>query len=265
MKKNILAALTVVFSISALFAQKNKMNDYKKTASGLEYMITYSPKQKGTQAQAGDIVSVHYTGKFLNDSVFDSSVARNEPIKFTLGKGQVIKGWDEGIALLHVGEKAKFVIPAELAYGDRQVGPIPANSKLIFDVELISITEKPKAYDVKGKDTVTTPSGLKYIKVQENAAGTLATNGKTVVVHYTGFLLDGSIFDSSVQNGNKFEFPLGAGRVIKGWDEGLALMKTGEKCRFIIPFNLAYGERGYPPIIPAKSDLIFDVELFELK
>lgn len=265
MKKNILTALTVVFSISALFAQKNKMSDYKKTASGLEYIITHSPKQKGAQAQAGDIVSVHYTGKFLNDSVFDSSVARNEPIKFTLGKGQVIKGWDEGIALLHVGEKAKFVIPAELAYGDKQVGPIPANSKLIFDVELISITEKPKAYDVKGKDTITTPSGLKYIKVQENMAGTLATNGKTVVVHYTGFLLDGSIFDSSVQRGDKFEFPLGAGRVIKGWDEGLALMKTGDKYRFIVPFNLAYGERGYPPIIPAKSDLIFDVELFELK
>ncbi|MAC86178.1 MAG: hypothetical protein CMC94_04450 [Flavobacteriales bacterium] len=89
--------------------------------------------------------------------------------------------------------------------------------------------------------------------------------GKTVSVHYTGRLMDGTVFDSSVERGEPIDFKLGAGMVIKGWDEGIALLKVGGKATFIIPFHLAYGERGHPPVIPAKATLEFDVELVDVK
>src|SRR5690606_28228054 len=115
-------------------------------------------------------------------------------------------------------------------------------------------------YDVTGKDTIITASGLKYIKLN-TINGVQAQAGKTVKVHYSGYLDSGKMFDSSVERGQPLEFPLGQGRVIKGWDDGIALLKVGEKARLIIPQELGYGERGYPPIIPAKATLIFDVEL----
>ena len=142
---------------------------------------------------------------------------------------------------------------------------IPANSTLIFEVELISVKPKISAqpYDVAGKDTLKLESGLEYIMVKQGA-GKAASPGAKVSVHYTGYLKDGSIFDSSVERGEPIEFRLGEGRVIKGWEQGIALLNVGSKCRLIIPYTLAYGEQGYPPIIPAKATLVFDVELVDV-
>ena len=110
----------------------------KVTASGLAYKIT--KKGTGAKAEAGKTVSVHYTGKLSNGTKFDSSYDRNQPIEFELGRGRVIKGWDEGISLLNVGSKATFIIPPDLAYGARGAGGvIPPNATLIFDVELVEI------------------------------------------------------------------------------------------------------------------------------
>lgn len=108
------------------------------TATGLHYVILEDSVSRGPLSS--DVVSVHYTGSFLDGRVFDSSDGR-APIKFTLGAGQVISGWDEGIALLSVGEKAYFLIPSRLGYGTRSVGSIPANTPLVFEVELVSIEE----------------------------------------------------------------------------------------------------------------------------
>ena len=109
-----------------------------KTASGLEYVEVEAGT--GAQAVAGKIVSVHYTGKLTNGKVFDSSYSRGEPIEFPLGAGRVIKGWDEGIALMKVGGKATLTIPPALAYGERGAGGvIPPNATLVFDVELVGV------------------------------------------------------------------------------------------------------------------------------
>lgn len=109
------------------------------TASGLVYDETKAGT--GTQAGSGKTMKVHYTGTFLDGTVFDSSVSRGEPIEFELGRGRVIKGWDEGISLMKVGGKARLTIPPHLAYGERGAGGgvIPPNATLVFDVELLEM------------------------------------------------------------------------------------------------------------------------------
>jgi len=111
---------------------------FDKTDSGLRYQIIQ--KGQGKAAEKGKTVSVHYKGQLSDGTVFDSSYKRNEPIDFTLGVGQVIKGWDEGIQLLKVGDKARLVIPSNLGYGPQGAGGvIPPNATLIFDVELMDV------------------------------------------------------------------------------------------------------------------------------
>ena len=116
----------------------------------------------------------------------------------------------------------------------------------------------------ENKQEVITPSGLKYID-QEVGTGDVAVTGKTASVHYTGWLENGKKFDSSVDRGQPFSFPLGAGRVIKGWDEGVQGMKVGGKRKLTIPSDLGYGSRGAGGVIPANATLIFDVELLGVR
>lgn len=128
-----------------------------------------------------------------------------------------------------------------------------------FNLTLNSCSKEEKM----SGDTQTTSSGLQYIVIEEGT-GDKPEKGDTVKVHYTGKLEDGTVFDSSVKRGVPIEFQLGVGRVIKGWDEGIADMKEGGKRQLIIPPDLGYGVNGYPPVIPPNSTLIFDVELVEV-
>lgn len=109
-----------------------------------------------------------------------------------------------------------------------------------------------------------TASGLEYWDIKVGT-GAVAASGQHVKVDYTGWLTNGKKFDSSVGTGKPFDFVLGAGQVIKGWDEGVAGMKVGGKRQLRIPPDLAYGEKGYPGVIPASSTLIFDVRLVDVK
>ncbi len=117
---------------------------------------------------------------------------------------------------------------------------------------------------VAADKVTTTSSGLSYA-VLTPGKGAVATPGKMVFMHYTGWLLDGKKFDSSLDRGKPFSFPLGAGRVIPGWDEGVAGMKIGEKRQLRIPPKLGYGARGAGGVIPPGATLVFDVELLEVK
>ena len=115
----------------------------KTLPSGLSYIVTR--RGEGRQPMPGEKVIVHYTGVMTNGVKFDSSLDRGRPFAFELGKGQVIKGWDEGIGKLRVGDQATFIIPPQIAYGEKGRGPIPPNATLIFVIELVGIEETPAA------------------------------------------------------------------------------------------------------------------------
>lgn len=115
-----------------------------------------------------------------------------------------------------------------------------------------------------GGKTVTLPSGLRYDDLRVGD-GAIAESGKMVFMHYTGWLTDGTSFDTSRDDNVTYDFRLGTGRVIRGWDEGIVGMRVGGKRKLVVPPNLAYGERGYPPVIPANATLVFDVELMNVR
>lgn len=240
--------------------------DSMTTASGLQY--TEVRAGDGPMPNAGDIVAVHYTGTLTDGTVFDSSYQRNEPIQFPLGVGRVIAGWDEGIALMKQGGKATLMIPPELGYGAQGAGDvIPPNATLIFEVELVDILPGAPAAPtaVDEADYTTTASGLKYYDfvVGEGAS---PEPGQQVIVHYTGWLLDGAKFDSSLDRGQPFPFIIGAQRVIAGWDEGVMDMRVGGKRQLVIPPDLGYGERGAGGgVIPPNAALVFEVELLGIQ
>ena len=134
---------------------------------------------------------------------------------------------------------------------------------ILFLFGLMMFAESGGPPPVTGKPT-TTADGLKYWDVKVGT-GAAATSGRNVKVHYTGWLTNGKKFDSSVDRKEPFEFKLGAGNVIKGWDEGVAGMKVGGKRRLEIPPDLGYGSRGAGGVIPPNATLIFDVELLDVK
>lgn len=119
-------------------AEAPKIDDVTTSSTGLG--IRDDVVGDGTEAKAGDTVSVHYTGTFTDGEKFDSSLDRGTPFQFSLGAGMVIQGWDEGVAGMKIGGKRLLVVPPELGYGNNPVGPIPAGSTLVFEVELLDIT-----------------------------------------------------------------------------------------------------------------------------
>ncbi|TKB45486.1 FKBP-type peptidyl-prolyl cis-trans isomerase [Thalassotalea mangrovi] len=130
----------------AFMAENAKVEGVKVTESGLQYQVLTAGE--GEKPEATDTVKVHYKGTLIDGEEFDSSYSRGEPIEFALNR--VIKGWTEGVQLMNVGSKYKFVIPADLAYGANGTGPIPANSTLVFEVELLDII-KPEAAEESDK------------------------------------------------------------------------------------------------------------------
>jgi peptidylprolyl isomerase len=162
------------------------------------------------------------------------------------------------LIVAQIGSQYPSAIAAEKNQSPAVEAPQQAAQTAILTVAQVP-TEGEAAMS-ETPETMTTASGLKYIKLVEGT-GEQPQRGQTVEVHYTGTLEDGSKFDSSRDRGRPFSFKVGVGQVIKGWDEGLSMMHVGDRWQLIIPPELGYGSRGAGGVIPPNSTLIFDVEL----
>ena len=280
LRPHITACLTLILSISgfqltSIGSEKDTYSmletpkdvnsvpsDAEATASGLASRVLTAGTGPESPA-AADTVTVHYSGWTTDGNLFDSSVERGEPTSFPLNR--VIKGWTEGLQLMVLGEKRRFWIPADLAYGENPGGGRPGGL-LVFDVELLGIEKAPEPPMVP-EDVAAIPvsaevreSGLASRKLSNGTGSTHPTKADMVTVHYSGWTTDGEMFDSSVMRGAPATF--GLGQVIPGWTEGVQLMVEGEKRRFWIPAKLAYGEN--PQGGAPAGTLVFDVELVKI-
>jgi len=261
------------------------------TASGL-YLIETLPG-KGAKIDTGSWVKAHFSVTLIDGKQVFSTQERGEPMEFEFGKKFDTPGFEEGVSKMTKGGKATLIVPSRIAFGETGRGAmVPPYSTVIYNVEIVDVQSKAdhdkqlaekkkietakletnkkqegdqmKKYLVDHKITTKpTASGLIYVE-KVKGTGTKAVAGKKVKVHYTGTLLNGTKFDSSRDRNEPFEFVLGQGQVIKGWDEGIALMNVGGKATLVIPSNIAYGERDMGQI-PPYSTLVFDVELMDVK
>lgn len=219
-----------------------------------------------------DIVTVHYTGWTKAGEEFDTTREEGTPRTFPLQL--MIEGWIEGIPLMTVGEKRRFWVPAKLAYGaaPRHYKYIPGKQPLgdiVFDVELVGFEAGPTTPKdlVPPQDASVSKSGLASLSLKEMSEGMRPTPEDIVTVHYSGWTASGELYDSSVLKGAPVSFPLH--NTLKGWTEGIQLMREGEKRRFWLPAELAYGPapKGwvYKPGQRPMGPLIFDIELIRIQ
>ena len=243
-----LLAAALVVPAAAAQDEKPKLPDLKAAEwkklgdAGLEMWEV--KEGKGEAVKAAAKLKVHYTGWLTDGTIFDSSVVRKEPLK--AGLGDLIKGWQAGVPGMKVG-------------GVRRL-KIPANSTLVFEIELLEMENPAMLPDLNAKEWKKLgDKGLEIWDVKEGT-GEAVKAGATVTVHYTGWLTDGKQFDSSA-GGKPISF--GLNQVIKGWTDGIPGMKPGGTRRLKIPSELGYGKAGAGSDIPPNATLVFEVQLIK--
>ena len=264
------AEATLIFDVELLSFEKGpefRRLDPEKTvtADGLKYQVLV--EGAGDPPKADDTMVMHFTfwnteGRLMHTTAFNPEGTKGVP------SGYLIEILKKGPQMVKPGGSVLFEVPPAMAFGDQDQGPnLPPGSTTIWRIDMERVVrpmEVPAFVMPPSDQLVETQSGLKYQVVKEGAAdGREPRMGQMVQVHYAGWLTDGTNFDSSYSRGEPSEFRLGG--VIQGWNEGLQLMKPGAVYRFVIPSNLAYGERGSPPKIGPGATLVFQVELIKVK
>ncbi len=271
--------------LSVLTSCDNAHKGYSKTDEGLYYRFLTT--NEGELPNVGDVIDYQWAC-IVND--VDTLIPAS-PFLYQLMEPQYPTDLMRGLAMMHKGDSASFIVDADSAalyifgnqqyidkYGEKDimrfevkmndfypesefVKRMVESVKEQYPEETAKANADLQAYFTENNIVATpTATGLYYVMTSEGN-GEMPAKGDIVKVHYTGKLLDGTVFDSSIERGEPIEFPVGAGYVIPGWDEGIMMMSVGEKGVLYIPYYLAYGPNGSAPVIPPFATLIFDVEL----
>jgi cyclophilin family peptidyl-prolyl cis-trans isomerase len=239
------------------------------TGPGILAMANAGPGTNGSQFFITHVATPWLNGKH---TIF-GHVVEGQPVVDAIVQDDILTS----VEIIRVGKVAKAYkatneefasltasAPARLAEYQKKQAEKVAAEKLLEAKR----TQEIPAFEAWVKENypkaIKTASGMYYV-ITQKGTGAMATTGQTVVAHYTGKFNDGKKFDSSVDRGTPFEFKLGQGQVIKGWDEGFGLLPIGSKATLLLPYTMAYGEQGYPGAIPPKATLVFDVELIGVK
>lgn len=277
--KNLIISLCAV---AALIIVSSCKKSFRKTDTGLEYII-YTDKE-GPNAKEGQIIRYDMVYKKIkgdSDSVFFSSLTRDTGSVLKLDSPSCKGCIEEGFKLLSAGDSATFITSADSFFNKTVKVDLPPffkkGDKVKFDVKVHRIMSQEEHatmlknaedkarnnYITKNNITVRpTATGLYYIE-KTPGTGLMPVDGDSVVVNYTGTFLDGKVYASS-KPGQPARFPIGQMHVIPAWEEALKYMKEGGKANLIVPSKLAFGETGYPGIIPPSATLLFDIELVKV-
>lgn len=288
MRKNFFLLSALFLMLSLLTGCSNAPKGYQATDNGLYYRLFTN--NGGENPQIGDLLELTMSCS-VNDTVVILPLTKNI---IPMAEPSFWSDFVEGFSMMHKGDSASFIVDIDSSFvnlfGYNTLPPQFSSTDIMrFEVRLDDFypesefrfrmienikknypaeTEKAaselNAYlEKSGVVAQPTSTGLYYVKTQDGT-GEKPSKGSTVKAHYTGCLLDGTVFDTSIERGEPIEFVLGVGQVIPGWDEGIALMSKGEKAVLYIPYYLAYGDRDLG-VIPPFSNLVFEVELIDFK
>ena len=286
--KKLTKLMIAVVAMAALGTACSKYPGFKKDKDGL-YFKFHVLNKKEAQPQIGDVVEMTYSFRTL-----DSILVENAPLHTRVIESVFAGDVYAAIRKMHLGDSATFIMNGDTFFHYFYGQPFPFERKELYcDFKLKNITpnaeyeklqeERERDYetmvekarlsedslinDYIAKNRITvkpTANGL-YLVKRVAGQGKAVTNGSKVKVHYTGKLLDGSVFDSSVERGEPIELTVGSGQVIPGWEEALLLMKGGDKATALIPSKLAYGSRGAGYVIQPYTPLIFEMEVVSVE
>jgi len=256
-------------------------------SSGLYYIN----QSEGTGDKPGndDWVIIRYTGKMINDRVFDTTDER-VAISHNIYSSSIIygdkrismallgvQGFREGLMLMREGGSATLIMPSNLGYGSVGTGGIPPYTTLIYDIELVKVIKDPVRYeqdlidgyiglyaDSLHLEVELMESGLRYISIVEGTGDKVPEQSSMVSVYYRGVFIDGRVFDTNI-GGSLFTFYIGENRVIPGFEEGIKQMRSGGRARIVVPSLLGYGEPGSGSKIPGFTPLVFDLNLVNVQ
>ena len=288
MRKNFFLLSALFLMLSVLTGCSNAPKGYQATDNGLYYRLFTN--NGGENPQIGDLLELTMSCS-VNDTVVILPLTKNI---IPMAEPSFWSDFVEGFSMMHKGDSASFIVDIDSSFvnlfGYNTLPPQFSSTDIMrFEVRLDDFypesefrfrmienikknypaeTEKAaselNAYlEKNGVVAQPTSMGLYYVKTQDGT-GEKPSKGSTVKAHYTGYLLDGTVFDTSIERGEPIEFVLGVGQVIPGWDEGIAMMSKGEKAVLYIPYYLAYGDRDLG-VIPPFSNLVFEVELIDFK
>ncbi len=288
MRKNFFLLSALFLMLSVLTGCSNAPKGYQATDNGLYYRLFTN--NGGENPQIGDLLELTMSCS-VNDTVVILPLTKNI---IPMTEPSFWSDFVEGFSMMHKGDSASFIVDIDSSFvnlfGYNTLPPQFSSTDIMrFEVRLDDFypesefrfrmienikknypaeTEKAaselNAYlEKNGVVAQPTSTGLYYVKTQDGT-GEKPSKGSTVKAHYTGYLLDGTVFDTSIERGEPIEFVLGVGQVIPGWDEGIAMMSKGEKAVLYIPYYLAYGDRDLG-VIPPFSNLVFEVELIDFK
>jgi FKBP-type peptidyl-prolyl cis-trans isomerase len=292
-----LASVVTLLVVATLFSCKSGMKEFKTLPSGLKYkIIDYKKGEK--KATVGSFVTMHIVTKIHDSVLFDSRKMNNDkpietPVNAPQQPGDIMEAFPE----LTEGDSVVFQIAVDTLAKGQPLPPFAKSGDILeFTVKILTVQSKEEYEKSKTEASkkqleaddkaindylkannltaTKTASGMYYV-ITTPGTGANATNGQKITMNYTGTLLNGKKFDSNedpaFQHVEPFEFTLGQGQVIRGWDEGIALLNVGAKAKLLIPSPMAYGDRGMPgnPAnpdgIPANSPLVFDVQVKAIK
>jgi peptidylprolyl isomerase len=255
-----------VFTVTepAPTAEPYVLEGAETTDSGLQYLELV--EGEGRSPEKGDLITMSFSGSLPDGTEFANTSTQGEPVTAVYGREQLLPGWEEGLALMKAGGKARMVLPPDLAFGAQGYGIIPPNSQIILEVELLTVEEPPQPTSVSEDDLTTTDSGLQYADLTEGKGDEAAQNS-IASTHFKlwvqGEQEDEFVFSSD--GSDPVTIVLGRGdTVFPGWEEGVLGMKQGGKRLLIIPPDLAFGETGGNGI-PPDATLVMEVELVDLR